>query len=103
MVKSALVGQPPLTQDDYWIVRGNLLEYGLEKLDPSKGLQIPPFRPPPDKYHFHTRGPAIIAVCSVSIVIMLFATIARLLVRKLKKDLKFGRDDWLIIPATVNS
>lgn len=88
---------------DYWIVRGNLLSYGLINLDPSKGLQIPPFLPPPDQYHFQSRGPAIIGACSIIVVIMLSVIVARLLVRKFRKDLTFGKDDYLIIPAVVRS
>lgn len=64
-------------------------------------LHIPPRRPPPDEYHFQTRGPAVIAVCSVAMAVMIFVTVARLMVRKLRKDLKFGLDDWLIMPAMV--
>lgn len=101
MVRSALVGQPPATDEDLWIVKGNLLLTGLTKLDPHKGLMIPPFRPPPDKYHFQTRQPAIIAVSSVLIVVMLVITVARLLLRRLKKEMKFGPDDWLMIPALI--
>lgn len=101
MVKSALVGQPPLTESDYLIVKGNLLAMGKVGVDPSKGLTIPPFRPPPDQYHFETRGPAIIAVSSIVIVLMLLVTVARLLVRRLKKDVRFGLDDWLMVPALV--
>ena len=101
MVRSALVGQPPLTESDYLIVKGSLLAVGKVDLDPSKGLKIPPFRPPPEQYHFETRGPAIIAVSSVVIVIMLSVTVARLLVRRFKKDVRFGLDDWLMVPALV--
>ena len=102
MVASALIGEPPLTEDDFWVVRGNLLSAGLlENLDPANGLQIPPQRPPPDQYEFQTRGPVIIAVCSLVFAIMFCVTVARLLVRQFKKDLKFGLDDWLILPALV--
>jgi len=101
MVVSALIGQPPLTPDDYFIVRGLLLNAGLVNVDPGKGLHLPPFRPPPNQYHFQTRGPAILAVCSVLIVVMLSATVGRLLVRHFKKGPSPGLDDWLIIPALV--
>ena len=101
MVKSALVGQPPLTESDYLIVKGSLLASGMVDADPSKGLKIPPFRPSPGLYHFETRGPAIIAVSSIVIVIMLSVTVARLLVRRVKKDVRFGLDDWLMVPALV--
>ena len=103
MVKSALIGQPPLTQDDYWIIKGNLLTSGFLKADPTKGLQIPPFRPPPSEYVFETRGQAIMAVPAVGLIVIFIVTVARLLVRKLKKDLEFGLDDWLIVLALVCS
>lgn len=101
MVVSALIGQPPLTPDDYLIVRGLLLSARRVNVDPAKGLHLPPFRPPPDQYHFQTRGPAVIAVCSVLMVVMVSATVGRLLVRYFKKGLRPGLDDWLIIPALV--
>ncbi|KAL9593720.1 MAG: hypothetical protein Q9219_007417 [cf. Caloplaca sp. 3 TL-2023] len=101
MVRSAFVGQPPLTDDDYWTVKGSLLAAGLMKLDPNKGLKLPPPRPPPDQYHFETRGPAIMAVSAVLIAIMIGVTVARLMLRGLKRDMKFGMDDWLIMPSLV--
>lgn len=101
MPGSALVGEPPATPNDLLIVRGALLSAGLVGVDPSKGLHLPPFRPPPSEYHFQTRAPAVIAVCSVCIVLMFTATVARLMVRRLKNDVKLGLDDWLIIPALV--
>jgi len=101
MVVSALIGQPPLTPDDYLIVRGLLLNAGLVNVDPAKSLHLSPFRPPPDEYHFQTWGPAVLAVCSVLMVVMLSATVDRLLVRHFKKGLSPGLDDWLIIPALV--
>ena len=100
---SALIGQPPLTDDDYWIVRGMLLVAGLENVDPHEGAKLPPARPPPDVYHFETRGPAILAGCAVSIALMLLFTGTRLVVRCTERSLHFGRDDWFIIPACVGS
>lgn len=101
MVQSTFIGQPPSTEDDRWIVKGALLAAGLVEADPNKGLKLPPARPPPDQYRFETRGPAIIAVSSVVIAIMFIVTTARLLVRKFRKELKFGLDDWLMVPALV--
>ncbi|KAI4113136.1 MAG: hypothetical protein LQ345_005818 [Seirophora villosa] len=101
MDQSAFIGQPPLTEDDRWIVKGALMAAGLVTADPSKGLKLRPARPPPDQYRFETRGPAIIAVSSVVIVIMFLVTVTRLLVRKLRKELKFGLDDWLMVPALI--
>ena len=99
---SALIGQPPLTDDDYWIVRGLLLAAGLTDVHPEKGAKIPPPRPPPDVYHFETKGPAIIAGCSVSIALMMLFTVTRLVVRCTERRLHFGNDDWFIIPACVS-
>lgn len=39
MVQSALVGEPPLTTDDYWIVKGSFLAAGLTSADPNKGFE----------------------------------------------------------------
>ncbi len=102
MVSSALVGQPPLTDSDYWIVKGNQLLSGKGNLDPSKGLKFPPLRPPPYQYRFETRGPTITAVSAVVFVIMFSVTIARFMLRKFMKELKFGLDDWLMVPALVS-
>ncbi|KAL8679456.1 MAG: hypothetical protein Q9186_004286 [Xanthomendoza sp. 1 TL-2023] len=101
MVNSALIGQPPLTDDDYWFIKGSQLLAGKSNLDPRKGLRIPPLRPPPDQYHFETRGPAIIAVSAVLVSIMFIVTVARFMLRKFMKELRFGWDDWLMIPALV--
>ncbi|KAL9007933.1 MAG: hypothetical protein Q9173_006892 [Seirophora scorigena] len=101
MVQSAFIGQPQMTEDDRWIIKGALMAAGLVKADPSKGLKLPPARPPPDQYRFETRGPAIIAVSSVVIVIMFLVTVAGLLVRKFRHELQFGLDDWLMVPALI--
>ncbi|KAI4189306.1 MAG: hypothetical protein LQ348_003815 [Seirophora lacunosa] len=101
MVQSAFIGQPPLAEDDRWIVKGALMAAGLVTADPSEGLKLPPARPSPDQYRFETRGPAIIAVSSVVIVIMFLVTVARLLARKFRKELKFRLDDWLMVPALI--
>jgi hypothetical protein len=98
---SALVGSPPATQDDYWIVRSLLLVAGIPNPDPSKGAKIPPARPPPERYHFETNGPRIIAGSAVSLVVMALFTGTRLLLRSQKAGLKFGLDDWFIIPGAV--
>ena len=69
--------------------------------DPKVGAKIPPMRPPPDQYHFETRGPGIIARMVIGIVVMVFITVSRLMMRGFKKELCFGPDDWLIIPGVV--
>lgn len=103
MASSALFGQPPNTEDDYWIARGILCALGLFKLDAHKGVGIFPHRPPPDRYHYETKGPGIIAGVSVSMAIMIAITGARLGLWYFKKRLIWGWDDWLIIPGVVGN
>lgn len=98
---SALVGMPPNNQDDYWIVRANLFAAGLTKLDPAKGAKIPPPRPPPDQYVFESKATEVIACSAVCVAIMLIVTISRLMLRRFKTRLRWGADDWFIIPGLV--
>jgi hypothetical protein len=103
MPGSALIGTPPATESDYWIVRSFQLAAGIpaENVDPSQGAVFPPFRPPPDQYVFETRGPEMITGASVAIGVMLFFTITRVLLRSSKTGLQWGADDYLIIPGVV--
>ncbi|KAF7508622.1 hypothetical protein GJ744_009014 [Endocarpon pusillum] len=103
MPESALIGTPPATESDYWIVRSFLLSAGIpaENVDPSQGASFPPFRPPPDQYVFETRGPEMITGASIAIGTMLFFTITRILLRSFKSGLRWGADDYLIIPGVI--
>lgn len=96
---SALIGQPPNTEEDYWIVKGILTRFGLPG-DPALGIAVPPVRPP--DAHFENRGPRIIATNSVVIVLVILITGSRVLVRALHRGLKWGWDDWVIILASVS-
>ncbi|KAI9718426.1 MAG: hypothetical protein M1812_004147 [Candelaria pacifica] len=99
---SAYIGQPPQTGDDYWVVRNFLLNQGKTNPDPTKGVKIPPARPPPNLYHVESRSGGIIAGSAVTIVIMVFFTVARLILRwRRKSGQQFGADDWMIIPALI--
>lgn len=97
---SALIGEPPNTEEDFYIVRGILRRFGLDKLDPALGAPIPPLRPP--NAHFETRGPSLIAVHSICIVLLILITGSRLLIRGLHRGVKWGWDDWVIIPGAVS-
>ena len=97
---SAKVGQPPVTQDDYYIARGILVSIGLFKLDPHKGAKLPPAKPSPD-YEYTSRGPSMVAGSIASIIIMLIVTGLRLAIRLRERRLHFGLDDWIIIPGVV--
>ena len=103
MPDSALIGTPPATESDYWIVRSFLLTAGIpaENVDPSQGASFPPFRPPPDQYVFETRGPEMIISASIAIFMMLLFTITRILLRSFKTGLQWGADDYLIVPGVV--
>ncbi len=74
---------------------------GMLKADPSKGVKVQPSRPPPDMYRFESKATGIVAGMVVSIIIMLAVTIARLMIRYMKANLKWGYDDWLIMPGVV--
>lgn len=101
MATSAFLGQPPHTRDDWYIARALLRAIGKVNADPSKGYSVKPSRPPPGQYHFETRAPSLIAGCVVSIVVMVAATGARLMLRATRRNMKWGWDDWLIIPGVV--
>ncbi len=103
MPDSALIGMPPATEADYWIVRSFQIAAGIpaENVNASKGAVFPPFRPPPDQYVFETRGPEVITGASVAIGVMIFFTITRLLLRSFKRGVQRGADDVFIIPGVV--
>jgi hypothetical protein len=102
MTGSAIYGHPPNNRRDYLIVQGLFRLYGLpSRLDPARGM--PGKIPAPPNYRFETRGPGFIAGLSVAIVLSFLVTGARLLLRAVRKDLRWGLDDWAIIPAAVGS
>lgn len=117
MASSARIGQPVRNDGDYWIARSFLKAAG-KTTNPTLGAKVPPLRPPPNLYHYETKGPSIIAACTgcvaepfrqwqwvwrdaVSMVIMFSITVFRLMLRWRKKEQKFGSDDWVIIPGVV--
>jgi hypothetical protein len=98
---SALMGHPPNNQDDYWIVRGFARAVHLpdNKFDPKKGF--PMLLKPPPGYHHETRAPGIIASLSVAMAVVTAITGTRLCLRFFRRDLRWGWDDWMIIPGWV--
>lgn len=105
MAGSALVGQPPNTSDDYKVIVsiGRLMEFPPGMLDPAKGLPIPLKRPASDHYptNFPNHAPAITAAVAVAISLICIITGIRLGLRVFRKDLRWGWDDILILPAAV--
>jgi hypothetical protein len=97
---SAYFNTPPANELDERIAAGLLLLTGLtpDLKHPKDGVTIPPFRPTED-YHFETRGPGVIIALSLCMVVLTLVTFLRLGIRLFVHRLRFGADDWLIIPA----
>lgn len=101
MTGSALFGTPPITEDDLWIVKGVYRFLGLTgKVDPKKGLPLKAKKPP--NYVFESWGDYAIRTSAALIVLMVLITGSRLLLRATRRDLRWGPDDWVIIPAAVS-
>ncbi|KAL8790584.1 MAG: hypothetical protein Q9195_006264 [Heterodermia aff. obscurata] len=70
MSGSALVGQPPKSQDDYNIIKGLLRVMGVPDAvaNPSKGLPLPLMRPPNDHYPsgYPDQGPRLVAAILIT-------------------------------------
>lgn len=101
MSPSALFGQPPNNQDDWFIIRGVARFAGLpdEVFNPSHGFPSPVQRPL--NAHYESRGPSIIASAAVAMALTILITGTRLGLRIFKRDLKVGYDDWFIVPAAL--
>lgn len=96
MTGSALVGQPPATEEDFFIVRGALRMAHLLDSDDMVKKGISSVKMPPGAAHDSRQG-TIIAQMAVTIALISLITITRLLLRAFKRDLKWGLDDWAII------
>ena len=95
MSGSALVGEPPANQNDYYIIKGFYRGYDVPAMNYSEG--IPLLVAPPGAPHGQNRGPGIIASYSVLIFLIVAITSTRLALRYFKKTLKWGLDDYAII------
>jgi len=100
---SAYFNTPPATDLDEQIVAGLLLLTGLTPnvKNPKDGVTIP--LRPTENYHFETKGPAVIIALSVCMVCLTLITFLRLGIRLFVHGVRFGADDWLIIPAYLLS
>ncbi|KAF6217939.1 hypothetical protein HO133_006351 [Letharia lupina] len=98
---SALFGQPPNNQDDWFIIRGFARSLGIPDgvLNPSHGFPSPLQRPPNSPYV--SRGPSMIASTAVAMALVILITAARLGLRYFRRDLKVGYDDFVIVPAAL--
>ncbi|KAI9680560.1 MAG: hypothetical protein M1817_004000 [Caeruleum heppii] len=99
MVDSALIGKPPLNDDDLNIVKALIKISGRPGANPSRGVPLGPPRPPGAPSD--TRGPGVIAGMSIAMALVIFVTVSRLMVRKFHTRMEFGWDDWMIIPAAL--
>lgn len=98
---SAILGTSPNTQQDYYIVRGLLREYGLASaVDPAEGFPLFPQAPP--GYTHESKRPQIIVALVFIILVILLPTIARLVTRARNLQMIWGSDDWAIILAAVS-
>ena len=98
MAGSAIIGQPPNTKNDYYIVNALIRLFHL-KIDPSKGISFG--RIPPNLRDDNSRGSGLLVGYAICITLIIFITGSRLLIRGLHQKLKWGWDDWFIIPAAV--
>ena len=99
MSSSALLGQPPNTEDDYYVVKAIMANFHLPGGDPTKGISL---GPRPLILQSNSRGPQIITASIILIVLVVLITGTRLSIRAFHPKVKWGWDDWLIIPATVS-
>ena len=103
MTGSAVVGHPPASQDDIFIVKGLLrvLHVPEALIHPERGF--PPSVPRPPEVHYRSRGVDIAAGAAVTIGLVALITGTRLALRWRRQSLQWGLDDWFIIPAAVSS
>lgn len=101
MSATGYINEAPSTARDLEIVKGMLLSSGItpDIRNPALGVSLSPSRPGPDDYVFQTKGPMILAWLATSMSIMILVTGARLYLRYFVPRLKWGLDDWLMIPA----
>lgn len=99
MPSSAFLGQPPASQDDFYIIKGMYrAAYAFNK-DASRGYLFVPKRP--ENYVYNDKQAGIIVGLVAAIVIMLSTTILRLALRQFKTGVRWGADDWILIPGVV--
>lgn len=100
MVKSALVGQPPATQEDRDVLIGFARVAGIPDnlINPDKGLMLP-IKHEGDP--LASRSDSIIISLSFAIALVLLITGARLGLRFFRRDLRVGLDDLFIVVAAI--
>lgn len=97
---SAILGNPPNNQDDFFIVRGIFRSVGLFSANASRGWITVPKEPA--GYVYETKQPGIIAGMVVVILLISIVTATRLALRYYSAKMVFGSDDWVILAAAVS-
>lgn len=92
---SALVGQVPNTQRDWYIVRGLLRSVGMSETDPASGFILAA----KNTGNAESKRPSVIAGLVVSLFIISTVTLTRLGLRLSVSTMQFGADDWATIAA----
>ncbi|KAI4745854.1 hypothetical protein E4T50_03817 [Aureobasidium sp. EXF-12298] len=99
MSHSAFLRQPPANQDDFYITKGMYrAAYAFDK-DASKGYLFVPKKP--ENYEYNDKQASIIVGMVMAIVIMLFTTALRLALRQFRTGVRWGADDWVLIPGAI--
>lgn len=96
---SALMGEKPKNQDDWYIIHGIYRAYGIDA-DPDDGYLYAPSAP--DGYVHESKQAGIIAGMAVVIAVILIPTVARLIVKARSRQAILGADDWTIMVAAVS-
>ncbi|KAK7724016.1 hypothetical protein SLS64_000350 [Diaporthe eres] len=94
---SAILGNPPNNQDDFFIVRGIFRSVGLFSANASRGWITVPKEPA--GYVYETKQPGIIAGMVIVILLISVVTATRLALRYYSTKMVFGSDDWVILAA----
>lgn len=97
---SALVGNPPNTQQDFYIIRGLDRSYELNISDPNDGWTY--FAAEPSGYVHETKQTQVIVGLVIMILTVLIPTATRVILRASNPAMQFGSDDWAIILAAVS-
>ncbi|KAH0293785.1 hypothetical protein M436DRAFT_71545 [Aureobasidium namibiae CBS 147.97] len=99
MPNSALLRQPPANEDDLFIIKGMYrAAYAFDK-DASKGYLFVPKKP--EDYEYNDKQASIVVGLVMAIVIMLFTTVLRLTLRRFRTGVRWGADDWILIPGVI--
>ncbi|KAK0371788.1 hypothetical protein CLIM01_10867 [Colletotrichum limetticola] len=97
---SAFVGEPPSTQNDYFIVKGLFRMAGMTTANPMTGYSLVAKQPP--DYSHETKLPGVLAGLVFVILAVVAPTVARAWLRLRRGSvMQFGWDDWTIIVAAL--